>query len=259
MHYYSFNIADYRKDTSHLTPIEHYIYRQLIDWYYLDENPIPKKTQSVIRRLGLVSENEPLLLNVLNDFFEERENGWFHGRISEEIERYHNKKSANAENGRKGGRPKKQQLTEAEKPKKTQSVNFDNPTESELKPNQEPITNNHIKTYTQNPPESGKPDPCPHQQIVDLYLEVLPELAGVRDITEQRKRKLRARWKSQDRFRSLDWWRRYFEHVRESDFLMGREKDWQASFDFLIDASSFQKVLEGVYHRGVHEFIQPRS
>ena len=37
MHYYKFNIADYRKDTGHLSTIEHGIYRQLIDWYYLDE------------------------------------------------------------------------------------------------------------------------------------------------------------------------------------------------------------------------------
>ena len=65
MHYYQFNIADYRKDTIHLTPIEHYIYRTLIDWYYLDEQPIPKETQSVIRRLGLVTENEQLVINVL--------------------------------------------------------------------------------------------------------------------------------------------------------------------------------------------------
>ncbi|MER2164727.1 MAG: DUF1376 domain-containing protein, partial [Psychrobacter alimentarius] len=35
MHYYSFNIADYKKDTAHLKPMEHYIYRSLIDLYYL--------------------------------------------------------------------------------------------------------------------------------------------------------------------------------------------------------------------------------
>ena len=67
MHYYQFNIADYRKDTQHLTPIEHYIYRELMDWYYLDENPIPRKTQLVLRRLRLVSENEPELTNILSE------------------------------------------------------------------------------------------------------------------------------------------------------------------------------------------------
>ena len=76
MHYYQFNIADYRKDTAHLTPMEHYIYRQLIDWYYLDEQPIPKITQVVMRRLSLGSEHKATLENVLHDFFENDENGW---------------------------------------------------------------------------------------------------------------------------------------------------------------------------------------
>lgn len=150
MHYYQFNIADYRKDTVHLTPIEHYIYRQLIDWYYLDEAPIPKKTQSVMRRLCLVSDNEESLLSVLNDFFEETENGWIHGRIEEEIASYHANKEKNRKNGKKGGRPKKQQLTDSVIPKKTQSVNLDNPNQSKKKPNQEPLTIN------QEPLTSGK-------------------------------------------------------------------------------------------------------
>jgi uncharacterized protein YdaU (DUF1376 family) len=140
MHYYQFNIKDYRKDTAHLSPIEHYIYRQLIDWCYLDECEIPKKTQLVLRRLSLVSENEPDLKNVLSDFFIETETGWKHRRIAEEIENYHARARANRENGKKGGRPKKQQVTAEGKAKKTHSVSSGNPVESEKKPNHKPIT-----------------------------------------------------------------------------------------------------------------------
>ena len=135
MHYYSFNIADYRKDTSHLTPIEHYIYRFLIDWYYLDENPIPLETQQVIRRLGLGSENIPNLQNVLTDFFDKTENGYIQKRIDEEIEVYHNRADVSRNNGKLGGRPKKTQqviLANLEKP------------EQKATNNQEPITNNQI-------------------------------------------------------------------------------------------------------------------
>ena len=142
MHYYQFNIGDYRKDTAHLTPIEHYIYRQLIDWYYLDETPIPKETQMVLRRLCLGNENTENLKNVLSDFFKLTDNGYFHGRINEEITKYHENAEKNRANGKLGGRPKKQQLTENNKPKKTQSVSSGNPTKSENNPNQEPITNN---------------------------------------------------------------------------------------------------------------------
>ncbi len=119
MHYYQFNIGDYRKDTVHLSPLEHYIYRYLIDWYYLDEKPIPKKTQGVLRRLGLGSDGLSNLQNVLQDFFEETENGWIHKRIDREISAFHRKRERARENGKAGGRPKKQQLTENEKPRKT--------------------------------------------------------------------------------------------------------------------------------------------
>ena len=137
MHYYSFNIADYKKDTAHLKPMEHYIYRSLIDLYYLDETPIPLKTHSVMRWLSLETpDHEKMLLDVLNDFFEEREDGFYHRRIDDEIGKYHANAEKNRENGKKGGRPPKN------KPKKTQSVSSGNQLESELNPNQEPRTNN---------------------------------------------------------------------------------------------------------------------
>lgn len=159
MHYYQFNIKDYRKDTAHLTPIEHYIYRQLIDWYYLDEKQIPKKTQVVLRRLQLESEHEEKLSNVLEDFFVETDSGWSHRRIDSEIEVYQKRSAKNALNGQKGGRPKKQQLTSEEKPKKTQSVIYGNPDESQKKPNQEPLTKNHKPTDNKkNKQKKSKPD-----------------------------------------------------------------------------------------------------
>ena len=65
MHYYSFNIADYKKDTGHLTPIEHYIYRSLIDKYYLDETPIINETKSIMRRLQLKTDEDKLALENL--------------------------------------------------------------------------------------------------------------------------------------------------------------------------------------------------
>lgn len=144
MHYYQFNIADYRKDTSHLTPIEHYIYRTLIDWYYLDEKVIPKETQVVLRRLGLGLENEPSLLNVLSDFFKLTDFGYSHSRIDDEIVKYQNQSVKNKLNGMKGGRPPKVDNPTV----KTQSVIFANPTETEINPNQELITINHKPNTT---------------------------------------------------------------------------------------------------------------
>jgi len=147
MHYYQFNIADYRKDTAHLVQIEHYIYRTLIDWYYLDEKPIPNETQLVLRRLCLEQDYTRHLMNVLNDFFKLTENGWIQSRIEQEIAIYHSNADKNRRNGALGGRPKKiNDLDITEKPKKTQSVNLANPSVTQNNPNQELITNNHKPT-----------------------------------------------------------------------------------------------------------------
>lgn len=157
MHYYQFNIADYRKDTYHLTPIEHYIYRTLIDWYYLDEQPIPKITQVVSRRLGLGSDMEPNISNVLKDFFIEHENAWHHKRIDQEINEYHNQCDKNKTNGKLGGRPKKTQVVTNGNPKLTEA----NPTIT-LTTNYKPLTNNQSNSVTNvtggEPPKITDPE-----------------------------------------------------------------------------------------------------
>ena len=148
MHYYQFNIADYRKDTVHLSPIEHYIYRSLIDTYYLDEKPICENKASILRKLSLDTVHEQSLTNVLDDFFNLGDCGYEHKRIDEEMDKYQSKAEHSRANGKLGGRPKK--------PRKTQPVILGNPEEpsnnpaaTQTKANQEPITNNH-KPITKN-------------------------------------------------------------------------------------------------------------
>lgn len=135
MHYYQHNIADYRKDTAHLSLLEHGIYRQILDTYYLNEKPI--ETQLVIRRLSIKTEEEMTALNlVLDDFFEASECGKYHihKRCDAEINAYQAKAETARVNGSKGGRPPK--------PKKTQPVKLANPEKTGSKPNQEPLTIN---------------------------------------------------------------------------------------------------------------------
>lgn len=137
MHYYKFNIADYRKDTQHLTPMEHYIYRELMDWYYLDEAPIVNDSAKITRRVRLGYENEQLLQNVLDDFFTLDGDYWVHGRIEREIELYRVNADIARVNGSKGGRPRK--------PRKTQPVNLANPDVTQTKANHKPLTINQYK------------------------------------------------------------------------------------------------------------------
>ena len=101
----------------------------------------------------------------------------------------------------------------------------------------------------------GKPPTCPHEAIVSLYHEVLPTLTAVRKLTPARRQQLRARWREGND--DLAGWRRYFEHVSTSDFLMGRSAPrngtqhvFAADLEWLTKASNFAKVIEGKYHHG---------
>lgn len=150
MHYYTHNIADYRKDTGHLTMLEHGIYRALIDWYYLDEEPIPRETQVVIRRLRLGSESDiAALKNVLSDFFELHEDGYHQSRCDQELKVYKQKAARNKVNGKRGGRPKKTQVVISGNPELSDQEPTRNPNKRPTN-NQEPITN--------KPPISPKGD-----------------------------------------------------------------------------------------------------
>ena len=188
MHYYQFNIADYKKDTDHLTPIEHYIYRTLIDRYYLDEKPIPKITQSVMRRLRLdTKEHEIMLKNVLEDFFYECEDGYRHHRIDKEIKLYHEKAEKNRKNGKKGGRPP------SKEPKRTQVVNVGLPEESQTNPNQEPLTiNQEPLTINQLKALSDKSD-CVNE-IFGYWVSVMNK-NSLTKLTPKRKTCVQARLK----------------------------------------------------------------
>lgn len=96
----------------HLTLLEHGIYRQLLDWYYLEESSIPRETKEVFRRLLIrTEEEEKTAISILKEFFRETKNGWIHSRCDEEIAIFKGKSERAKENGKRGGRPKKPRET----------------------------------------------------------------------------------------------------------------------------------------------------
>jgi uncharacterized protein YdaU (DUF1376 family) len=133
MHYYPHNIGDYRKDTSHLSLLEHGIYRQLLDSYYLDEMPLSNDLAKLMRSHSVRNADEQQALqNVLTDFFELTENGYIHKRCEDIIAKFHGK----SESARASA------MARWAKQHKGADANA-LPTQSEGNANQEPITNNH--------------------------------------------------------------------------------------------------------------------
>jgi len=92
MHYYQFNIADYRKRTAHLTLVEHAIYRSLIDTYYLEESPLCLDHAKLMRTHSIRTADEVQAFeNVLSDFFIQQENGYHHEKCDEELDKIYTK------------------------------------------------------------------------------------------------------------------------------------------------------------------------
>jgi len=90
MHYYQFNIGDYKRDTSHLTLLEHGVYRQLIDLYYLEEKPLDANALRLI--CARTAEEKECAQNMLDEFFTKLPNGTYqHDRCKKEMERIYEK------------------------------------------------------------------------------------------------------------------------------------------------------------------------
>ena len=93
---------------------------------------------------------------------------------------------------------------------------------------------------------------CPHQKIIDLYHEILPELPRIKVWNETRKRYLQAKWKEDSERQNLEWWENYFKLVKKCPFLLGQIETrngttFRADLEWLIRPNNFAKVLEGKY------------
>lgn len=110
---------------------------------------------------------------------------------------------------------------------------------------------------------SSKLPLCPHQAIVELYHEALPELSRVKLMGEPRKKALGSFWKwvftekrsdgtprARTAEEALDWIKAYFERARTNDFLMGLTErtgshaGWKCDLDFLLTEKGKRQVIE---------------
>jgi uncharacterized protein YdaU (DUF1376 family) len=84
MHYYQFNIGDYKSHTEHLSEMEDLTYRRLLDWYYLHETPIPLDINETARQIRMRSHTDCIAI-VLQEYFERTPDGWVNHRANKEI------------------------------------------------------------------------------------------------------------------------------------------------------------------------------
>jgi uncharacterized protein YdaU (DUF1376 family) len=86
MNYYKHNIGDYRRDTNHLSLLEHGIFRQMLDQYYLDEKPLNIDKSKLMRSLNIRTSDERESFDlVLTDFFVLTDDGYTHKRCERDL------------------------------------------------------------------------------------------------------------------------------------------------------------------------------
>lgn len=100
--------------------------------------------------------------------------------------------------------------------------------------------------------KSSKKPACPHQDIINLYHEILPMCPRIKAWTPARASALRARWNEEKKRQNLDYWRAFFEYVASCDFLTGkvsgsRGRPFIASLDWMLKAENFTKIREERY------------
>lgn len=83
-----------------------------------------------------------------------------------------------------------------------------------------------------------------YQLVADLYNETCVSFPKLRTLSDSRKKTIKARLHTY----TINDFKLLFQKAEASDFLKGRnERNWSATFDWLIKDSSMAKVLEGNY------------
>ena len=98
------------------------------------------------------------------------------------------------------------------------------------------------------------------QHIADLYNSICVSFPSIRSLSDARKKAIKARLKSY----SVDDFKAVFENAESSAFLKGQNnRNWIATFDWLIKDSNFAKVLDGNYNeqsrKAINTGISPQE
>lgn len=245
---FQFYPKDFLADTLAIPVETRGVYITLLCYQWVNGS-IPESPHAIARICSLTSDDITEHMAHLDDKFVE--NPEYKGtRVNPRMERERKKqrkfRASRAKAGRASGKSRSNK-------KRTQSnsSSSSSSSEQEVSPSETSNREHPFGDDLLGDADVNKTPLCPHQKIVDLYHEIFPEKPEVRVLNEKRKKHLRARWREDPKRQRLEWWRKYFEHIRTVQFLMdGGKTDWPgADFDFMINATKIVKIIEGSYER----------
>lgn len=254
MHYYQFNIGDYKSHTEHLSDTEDLIFRRLLDWYYLHETPIPLDLTEVSRQIRMRSHTESIAV-VLQEFFDRTENGWINHRANAEILKAGDKSQKASESA-------KARWNKAKDANALPAQSEGNATHNTL----------HITQDTEHIIKEGKPSlsgsafpPCPYGKLLNLWGKHLPHLTQPRSWEGTRQTNMKQRWiqagkpsaYSPEGYKTVDdgikWWDSFFAYIANDTTLAngfeGKGRTWRPDLEWVVNATNFQKIIDGKYNK----------
>lgn len=228
---------------------EHGAYTLLLDACY-DRERFPTLDEAIEWTWARTPEEVAAVKFVLTRFFDLVDGFYVQNRIQEEINRYRANSATNSRIATE--REAKRTKRASQATDRDEVVHAHNTFEHEPPPNQEPLTNNQDTETIVSVAKQTSPD-CPHEQILALWAEALPTAIQPREWTPSRQAALRARWREKSKRQDLDWWRKLFKWIGESDFLMGRtsspgRQPMNVSLDWVLKQENLAKIIEGRYH-----------
>lgn len=195
MHYYTFNIGDYRRRTNHLTLLEHGIYRALLDSYYLTESPISSDINKTMRSHCVrTTEEKSALEYVLSEFFEKTDAGYVQKSCEEQILKFNEK----SESARRSANARWNNANASINNAFASNTQCDgNANQQPITNNQQPITNNQVKEKKNCRPSADDTaknikleSNC--KMIFDHWVKVMNKNSSTK-FTPERKSKIKAR------------------------------------------------------------------
>ena len=274
--YYPWFPGDYQRKTGDLSLLEHGAYRVMLDSYYSIES-LPADRERLYRICRASSPEEKAAVDYVSTrFFSPEGDRLINNRAEEEI----NKRREFLK------RQTEKAMLAVEARRRTREQTTDH---SQKLPVGEPVGTpggSPLPSPSPSPSPSLTPSPeieesdkhslvpetdrgpserpkqkmanCPHKEIIGLYHQLLPECAQVVTWTEYLQGRLRARWREHP---DLEWWKRYFEYVSRSDFLMGRVREFKVDLDWVIGPKNMAKIINGRYHQtsgqaGIDQWLQ---
>ncbi|MBQ8133132.1 MAG: replication protein [Clostridia bacterium] len=114
---------------------------------------------------------------------------------------------------------------------------------SPVTPNKRKSLNKELKEINNISTSVDKRTVFDYQSVVDVFNTICISLPKVTKLTNDRKQRIKAADKQIE-----GKWRELFETVENSDFLTGRNGNWNGcSFDWILKPSNLIKIIEGNY------------